>query len=356
MDVLRNLLICAAAASTFVAAATIRWTCPTTHNFGAFSEEMGPVSTVFRFVNIGSEPVSILAARASCGCTKPEYTHGEIAPGDTASVTVTYNPQGRPGTFSKYVQIETTDADAKKTRLIVKGTVVGAPLSVGKRFPVKLGEYVSLSRPAVMFGQVKKNGMRTAKLEAYNSSIDTLWPNVVAVPPYVDVDIAPARPAPGEQFAMVLYFRADEQPAYGLVSDSVAVDFGDGPHSIPLVAMVEEDFSALDDEQIADAPVVEVNQNVDLGIVEQGRQLSQTVKLKNVGKSVLKVRRVYSADTGVSATVNSLEIKPGKTGEIQVVIAPDATSGNMVNVRVMLITNDPRHSVLPIRLVGTIHN
>lgn len=339
-----------------MAAATIKWTGPTTHNFGAFSEEMGPVSTVFSFVNTGSVPVSILAARASCGCTRPEYTRGEIAPGDTASVTVTYNPQGRPGTFSKYVQIETNDAEAKKTRLIIKGTVVGAPLSVGKRFPVKLGEYVSLARPAVMFGQVKKNGMRTAKLEAYNNSIDTLRPKVVAAPAYVDVDIAPDRPAPGEHFAMVFFFRADEQPAYGLVDDSVAVDFGDGPHSIPLVAMVEEDFSTLDDEQIADAPVVEVNQNIDLGSVEQGSQLSRTVKLKNVGKSVLKVRRVYSADPGVSARVKSLEIKPGKTGEIYVDIAPAATSGKMVNVRVMLITNDPRHSVLPIRFVGTTHN
>ncbi|MDE7125423.1 MAG: DUF1573 domain-containing protein, partial [Muribaculaceae bacterium] len=44
----------------------------TTHNFGAFSEETGIVTTTFRVVNTGDEPLLILAARANCGCTTPK--------------------------------------------------------------------------------------------------------------------------------------------------------------------------------------------------------------------------------------------------------------------------------------------
>lgn len=341
-------------ACALAATATIEWTTPTTHNFGAFSEDMGPASTVFSFVNTGTEPVSILAARASCGCTKPTYTRGEIAPGDTARITVAYNPEGRPGTFSKYVQLETTDPGARKVKLIVKGTVVGAPRTVGKRFPVKAGSLVSLAKPGVMVGQVKKNTMRTAKLEAYNSSTDTLRPSLVGAPRHISMDFAPAKPAPGEHFAMIFYFKADEQPLYGLVEDSVKVDFGDGPHDIAVVAMVEEDFSKLDDKQLAKAPVAEVERSVDLGTIERGSALRRTVRLTNAGRSTLNIRRVYSADSGVTAAAAATELKPGKSTDITIDLAPAATSSDIVNIRVMLITDDPRNPVQPIRLVGTV--
>ena len=58
------------------------------HDFGAFDEDMGKVSCDFKVVNTGDEPLMILAARATCGCTVPAYTRDPIAPGDTATITV----------------------------------------------------------------------------------------------------------------------------------------------------------------------------------------------------------------------------------------------------------------------------
>ena len=86
-------------AISFVAACTIaanaapaaRWL-ETTHDFGAFDEDMGNVDALFRVVNDGDAPLVILAARASCGCTVPAFTSDGIAPGDTATIKVTYNP------------------------------------------------------------------------------------------------------------------------------------------------------------------------------------------------------------------------------------------------------------------------
>ena len=109
----------------------------TRHNFGAFDEDLGPVSAVFKFVNNGDEAVSILAARASCGCTVPKYSRDPIAPGDTAYISVTYDPAGRPGRFTKYVGVEIS-GDVPKVKLYVSGTVVGNRRSIEGRFPVKV--------------------------------------------------------------------------------------------------------------------------------------------------------------------------------------------------------------------------
>ena len=133
---------------------SVKWL-ETEHNFGAFDEVTGPVSTVFRFVNTGTDAVAITAARASCGCTAPEYSREPVLPGDTASVRVTYDPAGRPGRFSKYVAVDLSYPDSRQ-KLQVYGTVVGSAASVGRQYPVECSKWLRLERGGAMMGEVLK--------------------------------------------------------------------------------------------------------------------------------------------------------------------------------------------------------
>lgn len=94
------------------------------HDFGTIKEANGPVSYEFEFKNVGDEPLVILSARASCGCTKPEYPEKPIKPGEKGKIKVTYNPAGRPGEFDRKVKIQTND---KGRRPILKVTGVVIP-------------------------------------------------------------------------------------------------------------------------------------------------------------------------------------------------------------------------------------
>lgn len=89
------------------AASQAKWL-ETSHDFGAFDEDMGRVSTDFRLVNTGNEPLIIYAARASCGCTIPSYTKEPIAPRDTATIKVVYDPAGRPGNLTRKSRLKPT--------------------------------------------------------------------------------------------------------------------------------------------------------------------------------------------------------------------------------------------------------
>jgi len=95
------------------------------HDFGTFEEETGPVTHDFRFVNSGNEPLVLQNVRSTCGCTVPKYTREPIAPGDSGSIKVTYNPKGRPGKFSKPIYI-TTNASGDRETLHIKGVVIGS--------------------------------------------------------------------------------------------------------------------------------------------------------------------------------------------------------------------------------------
>lgn len=75
----------------------------TTHDFGNIQEADGDVSCDFIFTNTGSEPISIVKATSTCGCTAPTYPKSPVAPGEQGNISVTYHAKGRPGQFTKNV-------------------------------------------------------------------------------------------------------------------------------------------------------------------------------------------------------------------------------------------------------------
>lgn len=98
-----------------------------THEFGNVPEKGGKVTAVFRFVNTGDAPLMILSATASCGCTNPSFEDAPVEPGDTARLSVTYNPDGRPGEFSKTIVVRSNSEKNSSTRLKIKGCVLPKP-------------------------------------------------------------------------------------------------------------------------------------------------------------------------------------------------------------------------------------
>ena len=94
------------------------------HDFGYIKEEKGAVSHEFEFENVGDEPLIIVSATASCGCTRPEYPTKPIKPGKKGKIKVTFSPIGRPGPFRKEIRVKTNGRN-KMVRLHIEGSVIG---------------------------------------------------------------------------------------------------------------------------------------------------------------------------------------------------------------------------------------
>lgn len=91
-------------------------------NFGDI-EKGKPVTHEFSFKNTSKETILITAVKASCGCTTPNWTKEPIKPGESGTVTATYNA-ANPGPFTKTVTVTTNDTDQNKI-LVIKGKVNG---------------------------------------------------------------------------------------------------------------------------------------------------------------------------------------------------------------------------------------
>jgi len=93
------------------------------HNFGNFSESDPVQSCVFTFTNVGTAPLIINQAVASCGCTVPSYPKQPIAPNQKGEIKVTYNGKGKfPGHFKKTITIRTNGVP-EMTRLYIEGNM-----------------------------------------------------------------------------------------------------------------------------------------------------------------------------------------------------------------------------------------
>lgn len=79
------------------------------------------VNHSYTFTNTGSEPLIITNAKASCGCTVPDWPKEPIAPGEGGEIPVVFD--GRSvGTQNKTITI-TANTNPPKTRLTIRGKV-----------------------------------------------------------------------------------------------------------------------------------------------------------------------------------------------------------------------------------------
>ncbi|HTA27529.1 MAG TPA: DUF1573 domain-containing protein [Bacteroidia bacterium] len=76
----------------------------TNHDFGDITEG-DKVACVFKFKNTGEGDLVISNAVASCGCTKPYYPQETKHPGDTGTISVTFDSSDKMGKVVKTVTV-----------------------------------------------------------------------------------------------------------------------------------------------------------------------------------------------------------------------------------------------------------
>ncbi len=87
-------------------------------------DEGDMVKHVFKFKNVGTEPLVISNAKGSCGCTVPTWPKEPVPPGAMGEINVEFNSKGKPGSQSKRVTV-TANTNPTETFLEIRGEVRG---------------------------------------------------------------------------------------------------------------------------------------------------------------------------------------------------------------------------------------
>jgi len=102
----------------------------TEYDFGDVKEG-DVIEGVFNISNTGKVDLIITSAKASCGCTVPEWPKEAIKPGESAELKFSFNSRGRTGKQSKSITLK-TNTEKGTEMLRISGNVIGKDGSTKK--------------------------------------------------------------------------------------------------------------------------------------------------------------------------------------------------------------------------------
>lgn len=333
----------------------------TDHDFGKIKEEGGRVTTVFEFKNEGMEALVLSSVKASCGCTTPNWSKAPIEPGETGTITVTYNPNGRPGRFMKTITV-TSNASNSPAKLFIKGEVIPKPAKPVNRFPVKMGE-LSISDNAVNFGTILNTDTKVKTLEYANLTDKDIQVEVLLDPEQTGFLIAQATLAtvhPGESGQLNISFDAAKSKLWGEQKFTMYLKVNGkrvltDEYKVTVSVSVDEDFSKLTSDQKRQAPIAEIAKELNLGMVKQGAVLKGVLSVKNVGVNPLLVRNVNNPmPEAIHQTMGKSTIKSGKKMDIKLEINTAKMPQQLYRREMIIQTNDPQNPKVKVVVVWTV--
>ena len=330
----------------------------TEHDFGKIAEEGGRVSVVFEFKNEGMAPLVLSNVRASCGCTTPTWTKEPVEPGQVGSITVTYNPNGRPGRFQKTVTI-TSNATEPTVKVFIKGEVIPKAAKPENKYKIAVGE-LSMKETVLDLGSIKKGETRGGELEYANltQAAHKVELATNSADAFMNSQVTLAEVQPTETGKFILSITTGDNKLYGPV-EAYAYVVVDGKkeiseaYKLTVKANIEEDFSNLSLEEKQQAPIIETLAEYEAGKVAAGKTLKFAFPIKNSGVNPLEIRRAYSTEQHFKVSAPKA-IKSGKKGAVNITLDAKGLEAGSYSREVVVITNDFQNPVKKVKINFTV--
>lgn len=324
------------------------------YNFGVIREADGKVTGSVKLVNHGPDATYISRVRPSCGCTGASYTHNVIEPGDSATVSFTYNPQGRPGPFDKTVKVYMGPAN-ELTVIRISGTVIASEATLDSQFPKVCGP-MRFDKTEVGAGELKKGQGRHFFINVYNQGDKTIKPEWKSKDKALEVSLKPDKLAPGETATLTFYLKTDLAKEYGPFEYPVEIwpeGKGKEETTLTLSGVIVPDISKIPIEELENAPqAFLLPEFVEVGEEIADKNVEFEFEVLNDGKTPLKVERVYSRQKGVAFHEVPSEVKPGEKGRVKGIVEASQIAEGPFRLKVEVLTNDPVHPVRECGIVG----
>ena len=321
-----------------------------THDFAKVNEENGKITYVFNFTNKGNAPLVVNRVQASCGCTTPTWSKEPIEPGKKGSITVTYNPSGRPGAFNKTITVY-SNAIEEQMVLTIHGEVISKQTGENSPYPVKIAG-LGLKARVVQMNNVYKGKTQTSVLEIQNSTKAPIRPTIENLPVYLTAVVTPETLKPNEEAKITFSFNSKKCTQWGPVSDNAylslnGVKIKSDEFKIQVVSNVIEDFSKLTLDQKRKSPILEMPvKSIDFGIIGAGSKQVGKLKVNNKGQNALVIRRIINNNKEISVKIIKSTIVSNGSSEIVAVLDTKNLAEGDYKKSFTIQTNDPDNSFL----------
>lgn len=324
----------------------------TSHDFGTISETGGPAVYDFVFKNTGDAPLILNNVRPSCGCTTPTWSRQPIAPGQSGSVKVSFDPRHRPGRFNKSITINSNASNPVLT-LSIHGIVSSKPADPYAAYRYSIGSLKVMTNN-LNLGSINNTDVAERAIDIVNTGSEPVTVTVTTpnTHQFMTVTVTPATLKKDEKGKILVKYNAAEKKDWGFVSDKINIKVSpDTQGEIAVVANIKEDFSKVKPEE---APVAVFSEtSAELGILAKNSTNKHEFYIQNNGKSDLIIHKIKTSDNTVTAHTARTLIKPGKKTKVNITLQTDDQAGKKVKI-ISFTLNDPKNTIVSYKVSGEI--
>ena len=325
------------------------------HDFGKIKEADGPAVFNFIFRNTGGSPLILTNVQASCGCTTPSWSKEPIMPGAKGTITVSYNPQNKPGSFSKDITV-TSNAEPAKLIIKISGEVIQRQIPIEETYPTNFDGF-RLKTNQITFQSISPDKKQSSAVEVYNNTDKPMNIKFSEVPSYISIKISSNIIEAKGKGLIDLTYDASVKNDWGPVFDRIAVIVNDKDNAnnrLSITANIQDNFNALTPEQILNAAKIDVdNANFNFGVIKPGDKAAHDFVIKNTGKSDLLIHKVQPSCGCTIATLKSNVLKPGESTTVSISFDSKGKDG-AIEKYISIFSNDPTKPSLALYIKGTI--
>ena len=325
------------------------------HDFGTIAEDGGTVECDFKFRNTSDEPIIILSARTSCGCTKTEFSRKPVMPDSVGSIKAIFNPMNYPGRFARKIVIS-TNKGVLEEQLLVKGVVTPRKKSVEEEFPIIMGGGVRVVANSHAFGFVEHGKAVQSTFELINTSSKSV--ELSMENPYAELEFYyPATVAAGERAVVNFVCQLPENCAiYGSLAYSVNLLINGQKGAYPFIINGLAIDSRPENANNCAQMIVLSENFIKFGAVKCAHaEHTREIEVKNIGDKPLVIRKIELGGEAFTANLEGEStIAPNEKRVINIVLNPAQLPYGAVVERLRIVSNDPKVPVMTIRVTAIV--
>ena len=332
------------------------------HDFGDVLMAEGPVSCVFTFTNIGSQPLVIHNVISSCGCTTPEWTREPVRPGATGTIQATFSNDQGPYPFEKtltvYVGVGSGSLD-RPVLLRLRGVAHDQKKDLDELFTTKIGS-LGLRKTQTSIGYIDQGVVKSDQMQVANLSKSDLEVEIASATPGLTVTVTP-NPIPPRSMARLNY--SVDPARMGALSwgkqrfeASFRLNGREQTDKLAITGVIKDNFENYSKSDLASAPAPVVDRSYfEFGDVKKGATVSASYTIKNKGKNPLVIHHIDGQTAATVQTKLPLTIKPGGKADVKVRLDTGAVDyeGEVIEI-LTVITNAPSKPILNLFITGNV--
>lgn len=321
-------------------------------NIGKTGFQM-PVTATFELKNITNRHLTVSGVKPDCGCTKVSFPKKSVSAGETFTVSITYDAR-MLGHFSKQAAVSVR-GQQQPVWLTMEGVVVEEWTDYSKMYPHAFGNILA-DMDNAEFDDVNKGETPEAVINIVNNGGETVTPNMLHLPDYLTAMAIPERLEPGKTGKMVLTLNSQNLKDFGLTQTTIylAEQLGDKVSTeteFPVSVVLLPNATIYEGKNKQYAPRLEYSSDsISLGMVGGKNVKKGVITLTNKGRMALKISSLQMFTKGMTVMLDKRELQPGESAKLKIAIDRDQVLKARQRPRVLMITNDPDHSKMVIKV------